>query len=397
MDCNIPPASRHRKLGATMFHSKSVSERIYTSSAAVIYVIKTGKTRFSQFVKNTMLIPQSYKAFRRSPDGSSLEMAEEKLPSSLQPHEVLIRIHAVSLNYRDVAMMNGKYPVPVKTRGIPASDCAAEVVAVGSEVENFKIGDAVAPIFDLKNLAGTEETTAVLGGDVDGVLRQFATYDQKVLVHLPKHLSWEEAACITCAGTTAWTALEMPRSSGTALLQGTGGVSMFALLLCLAAGIRPIITSSSHDKLEKAQSLGGHGAIDTINYRSCPRWEEEALCLTSGRGVDVLIENVGPTGVAQSLASLARRGTLSLVGFLGGFNVDPIPDTIGPALHKSLTIRGIAVGSKIDQQNLCYFLAEKKVSLKPILDDVIFPFEESPAAFDHLYAAKHMGKVVISI
>jgi NADPH:quinone reductase-like Zn-dependent oxidoreductase len=305
-----------------------------------------------------MSTPQSYKAFRRSEDGSRLEMVEEKLPSSLHPNEVLIRIHAVSLNYRDVAMMHGKYPVPVIARGIPASDCAAEVVAVGTEVSDFAPGDRVAPIFDLNNLLGTEEKTATLGGDVDGVLRQFAVFDQKVLVHLPKHLSWEEvgttwtdqryhsadllfsqAACITCAGTTAWTALEMPRSNGTALLQGTGGVSMFALLICLAAGIRPIITSSSNKKLDIARSLGQPGEVDIINYQTHPEWDKRALHLTQGRGVDVVVENVGPTTLAQSLRSLARRGTVSQVGFLGGFNADHFPDTIGPLLAKSAVIR----------------------------------------------------------
>jgi NADPH:quinone reductase-like Zn-dependent oxidoreductase len=123
-------------------------------------------------------------------------MVEEKLPSSLQPSQVLIRIHAVSLNYRDVAMMNGKYPVQVMDRGIPASDCAAEVVTVGSEVKDFRAGDRVTVIFDLNNLTGTEDETKVLGGDVDGVLRQYAVFDQSALVHLPKHLSWEEV-CFT--------------------------------------------------------------------------------------------------------------------------------------------------------------------------------------------------------
>lgn len=141
-----------------------------------------------------MSIPQSYKAFRRSAEGSRLEMVEEKLPSSLGPSEVLIRIHAVSLNYRDTAMIYGGYPGMAIDRGIPASDCAAEVVTVGSDVSEFKAGDRVAPIFDLNNLLGTEETTAALGGDVDGVLREFAIFDQKVLTHLPKHLSWEEVS-----------------------------------------------------------------------------------------------------------------------------------------------------------------------------------------------------------
>jgi NADPH:quinone reductase-like Zn-dependent oxidoreductase len=144
-----------------------------------------------------MSIPRTYKAFRRSTGDlpTTIEVVTEELPSSLHPQEVLIRIHAVSLNYRDVAMLHGLYPVAAKERGIPASDCAAEVIAIGSEVKDFALGDRVAPIFDLNSLTGTEEKTATLGGDVDGVLRQFAVFDQKVLVHLPKHLSWEEV-CI---------------------------------------------------------------------------------------------------------------------------------------------------------------------------------------------------------
>ncbi|KAL4925344.1 zinc-dependent alcohol dehydrogenase family protein [Aspergillus undulatus] len=344
-----------------------------------------------------MSIPQSYKAFRRTADGSTVEMVEEKLPSSLQPTQVLLRIYAVSLNYRDVAMMNGKYPVPAIDRGIPASDCAAEVAAVGSEVEDFRPGDRAAPLFDLNSITGTEDATEALGGDIDGVLRQYAIFDQNVLVHLPKHLSWEEAACITCAGTTAWQALDMPRSSGTALLQGTGGVSMFALLICLAAGIRPIITSSSDRKLEIAQALGDPGVVQAINYRTHPDWDGQARQLTGGRGVDVVVDNIGPTAIAQTLSSLARRGIVSLVGFLGGFKMDEQPDVLGPVLLKSATVKGLNPGSKFDLQNLCKFLEEKAVRLEPLLDNTIFSFDNSKAAFDHLYAAKHMGKVVIRI
>ncbi|PWY83829.1 NAD(P)-binding protein [Aspergillus sclerotioniger CBS 115572] len=344
-----------------------------------------------------MSIPQTYRAFRRSADGSSLELVQEELPSLLHPEQVLIRIHAVSLNYRDIAMMTGNYAA-VKDKGIPASDCAAEVIAMGSNVLTFNVGDRVAPIFDLSNVTGTEEEAAMrLGGDVDGVLREFAVFDQRELVRLPDHLSWEEAACITCAGTTAWTALNMPRTNGTALLQGTGGVSMFAILICLAAGIHPIIMSSSDDKLSIVCSLGKAGAVDTINYRIHPQWDQEVLRLTNGRGVDVVIENVGQTTLSRSLSSLAKRGTVSLVGFLGGHSVDQYPNTMTPLLAKQATMRGHIVGSKIDQQNLCDFLTEKNIRLDPIIDKTSFSFEESQAAFDYLYAAKHMGKIVIKI
>ncbi|KAK2816013.1 hypothetical protein FQN49_008068 [Arthroderma sp. PD_2] len=140
-----------------------------------------------------MAPPQTYKAFRRSrKTPTELELVTEEVPSSLKPSDVLIRIHAVSLNYRDVAMMHGKYAVEVTKEGIPASDCAAEVVAIGSDVRDFAVGDHVAPIFDLKNLEGTEDDAAALGGDVDGVLRQYAVFDRIHLYQLPKYLSWEE-------------------------------------------------------------------------------------------------------------------------------------------------------------------------------------------------------------
>jgi NADPH:quinone reductase-like Zn-dependent oxidoreductase len=143
-------------------------------------------------------IPQSYKAFRRSTGNTptTLESVTEEVPS-LKPNDVLIRIHAVSLNYRDVAMMHGKYPTPVIDGGVPASDCAAEVIALGPEVHGFAIGDRVAPIFNLKGLDGTEEKSLLLGGDVDGVLREYAVFDQNVLFHLPKHLSWEEVCYLS--------------------------------------------------------------------------------------------------------------------------------------------------------------------------------------------------------
>ncbi|EPS32647.1 hypothetical protein PDE_07607 [Penicillium oxalicum 114-2] len=344
-----------------------------------------------------MSMPEFYKSFRRTADGSSIEMKEETLPRSLPSNHVLIRIHAVSLNYRDVAMMKGKYPVQVIDRGIPASDCAAEVVTVGPDVKDFKPGDHVAPTFDLNNIAGLQDDSQVLGGDVDGVLRQYAVFHQQVLVHLPEYLSWEEAACLNCAGTTAWRALDMPQTRGTALLQGTGGVSMFALLICLAAGIQPIITSSSDKKLETARALGNPGAVQTINYTTHPDWDKQALHLTSGRGVDVVVDNVGPTAIAKAFSSLARGGLISLVGFLGGFNVDEQPNVLGPVLLKSARLRGLTPGSKHEFQALCNFLEERKISLKPILDSTIFSFEDSQNAFDYLYGAKHMGKVVIRI
>ncbi|KAJ9658452.1 hypothetical protein H2198_003736 [Neophaeococcomyces mojaviensis] len=333
-----------------------------------------------------MSLPKDCQAWRRTTGKTpvTLERVTEKLPSTLKPKEVLIRIHAVSLNYRDVAMLNGTYPASVIERGIPGSDCAAEVVAIGSSVKIFKIGDHVAPTFDLINLKGTESEMACLGGDVDGVLRRYAIYDEEVLYRLPSNLSWEEVCRVykptgmidpntniafatnrfplsrvleLLRGTvliyqTQWTVAKSPsykvvspRSSMLSsfvklnLCSGTGGVSMFALLLCLAAGIHPIITSSSDEKLKFALKQGPEGAIDGINYVSHPKWEEEARRLTNGQGVDIVVENAGQTTIAQSLDSIRRRGLVSMVGFLGGASSGQVPDLFYGVLMKSATLR----------------------------------------------------------
>jgi len=189
-------------------------------------------------------LPKTYQSIRRTAkDGkTTLSFVTETTPTSLKPTEVLIQIHAVSLNYRDGAILSGYYPFPVLENGVPASDCAAEVVAVGTEVHDFIPGDHVAPMFDLANIEGHEDGMAALGGDVEGVLRKYAVFDQKVLYHLPKHLSWEEvcvvkrsdrnglligskAAIVTCVGVSAWNALQMPRDKGTAVLQGKASLS----------------------------------------------------------------------------------------------------------------------------------------------------------------------------
>ncbi|GME48504.1 hypothetical protein GTA08_BOTSDO05272 [Neofusicoccum parvum] len=349
-----------------------------------------------------MSIPEQYQAFRRTTGEtpSSIEKSIERNPKDLHPEDVLIRVHAVSLNFRDVAMLHGRYPVEVEKQGIPASDAAAEVVAIGSAVTDFKIGDRAAPIFDLNNLNGDEEdATRILGGDVSGVLREYAVFDQNVLVHLPKGMSWEEASTINCAGVTAWNALRMPNIVGkdkAALLEGTGGVSMFALFICLAAGIRPIITSSSDEKLHEIRNLAPEGTIGTINYKTHTDLVPEVLRLTDGKGVDIVVNNVGPSSLADNVKCLRRRGTVSLVGFLGGVSGAQDPEVILGVLMKTAHIQGIGVGSKKDFQNLNQFLEEKSLRIHSIIDRT-FSFDDSKAAFDYLYSGKHKGKVVIKI
>ncbi|CAK1362788.1 Zinc-type alcohol dehydrogenase-like protein [Cercospora beticola] len=348
-----------------------------------------------------MALPTTYRAFRRT-EGDlphTIKLSEETLPQNIGSHDVLIKIHAVSLNYRDVAMLNGKYPVEVEDRGMPASDCAAEVVAVGSEVTNFKKGDHVAPIFNLSVLTGHEDDAMrALGGDVPGVLREYAVFDDSVLVHLPPHLSWEEASTLTCAGVTAWSALNWPQSlesTRSVLLQGTGGVSLFALILCEAADITSIITSSSDEKIANLKKAWSK--VEGINYKTSPDQESEVARLTNGRGVDVVVNNTGVGSLITDLKSLRQRGgVVSLVGFLAGLDGQWNPSELMSIMYKTAILKGIAVGSKIDYERMNQFLSERKVSLEPVIDKV-FSFEQSPEAFDYLYSGKHVGKVVIKL
>ncbi|KAH7625703.1 chaperonin 10-like protein [Sordaria sp. MPI-SDFR-AT-0083] len=349
-------------------------------------------------------IPSTYKAFRRTTGDlpRTILPSTEHLPHELGPHDVLLKIHAVSLNFRDVGMLHGRYPVDVIERGIPCSDAAAEVAATGSAVKDFTVGDHVSVVFDLNNLGpedGDDEPPRVLGGDVDGTLAEYAVFEDKYLVQLPRHLSWEEAATIPCAGVTAWTALgglkaAAPRS---ALLQGTGGVSLFALLICLAAGIQPIITSSSDKKLEDIRNQLGPDVVRTINYRTVSDQAAEVQRLTNGKGVDFVVNNTGPASIPQDISFLRQRGGLvSLVGFLEGFGGDWQPSAMMALMSKFAKLKGIAVGSKQDYVSLIQFLVDKKVSLAPLVDRV-FAFDESPAAFDYLYSGSHVGKVIIKM
>ncbi|KAF4944692.1 hypothetical protein FGADI_12514 [Fusarium gaditjirri] len=348
-----------------------------------------------------MSIPETYRAFRRTTGDlpRTIEPSTEKAPRELELNEVLIKIHAVSLNFRDVAMLNGLYPMEIKERGIPCSDAAAEVVAMGSAVKDFSPGDHVSVIFDLNNISGyDDETPCSLGGGADGVLREYAIYQDKHLVQLPRYLPWEEAATITCAGVTAWNSLDglaKASKSRSTLLQGTGGVSMFALLICLAAGIQPIITSSSEEKLEAIKKLSSE--VIGLNYKTTQDQSSEVKRLTKGQGVDFVINNTGPASIPTDISFLRQRGgTVSLVGFLDGLGGDWQPSAIMALMGKSARIKGIATGSKEDYVSLNKFLEEKKVSLAPLVDRV-FSFEESPAAFDYLYSGKHVGKVIIKI
>ncbi|KAH0361011.1 NAD(P)-binding protein, partial [Aureobasidium melanogenum] len=339
-----------------------------------------------------MAFPITTRAFRRTSDGKSIELVSEPVPQELQPTQVLLKILAVSLNFRDVGMLHNRYPIPVIPNGVPCSDASATVIAAGSSVTQFTLGDFVAPTFR-ETCSGEIKA---LGGDVDGVLREYAIFDQCDITRIPTYLSSGEASTIPCAGVTAWTALDFDKKKQgkSALMQGTGGVSIFATLLCVAAGMAAIITSSSDEKLKKCQDLGQ--GVQGINYRANQEWDQEAKKLTQGKGVDVVINNVGITSMEQCFNALARYGTISLVGFLGGVDEAKMPDCFTPVLMKAARVQGIFVGTREDQQDLCAFLEDKKIDLKPLVDRV-FKFEESADAFEYLYSGAHTGKVVIRI
>ncbi|KAK0726937.1 chaperonin 10-like protein [Lasiosphaeria miniovina] len=345
-------------------------------------------------------IPTIYRAARRARGVGTaetplgVELVTETL-GQVGPGDVLVRVRAASLNFRDVAMLNGRYPISALERGVPASDCSAEVVAVGAAVTGFAAGDRVAPTLARYSLTGDEYNVfhTVLGGDVDGVLREYAVFAAEQLVHLPRHLSWEEGATMTCAGVTAWNALKavVADSLGkgkdkAVLLKGTGGVSMFGLLVALASGVRPIITSSSDAKLAAVQKLGAPGAVLGPGGGGA--------ALTGGLGVDVVVNTDGPASVPADIASLRRRGTVAVVGFLSGPDGDWRPSEILGLIAKGGHISGIDGGSKRDFEELNRFFEDKQVRLEPLVDRV-FSFDETEKAFAYMSAGKHVGKVVI--
>ncbi|KAF2823883.1 alcohol dehydrogenase [Ophiobolus disseminans] len=348
-----------------------------------------------------MSYPETYTAFRRTTGDlpNTIQQTQETLPKELGPKDVVIKIRAVSLNYREHATLIGTYPVQTDAGGIPCSDAAAEVVATGSAVKIFKVGDPVSPHVAQGPFEDTDDGVAVaIGFSKEGVLREYAIYEEKHLVHLPKDMSWEEGSILPCAGVTAWTALDrlthVPKNAS-ALMQGTGGVSIIALILCISAGIQPIITSSSDEKLQALQKL--HPKVRGINYKTTTDMGAEVKHLTNGRGVNFVINNTGPQSIMDDVGFLCERGgTVSLVGFLHGFDADWEPRRLVELMSKSAKIKGIAVGSKAEFEEMNRYLEEKKVKLTPALDRT-FDFKDSKEAFEYLASGKHTGKIVIKV
>ena len=305
--------------------------------------------------------------------------------------QVLLRMRAWSLNYRDLLMVTGFYNPKLRLPFTPLSDGVGEVVAVGAGVTRVKAGDRVAGIFMQQWLDGeiTEaKGRSALGGAIDGVFAEQVVLEAEGVVHVPPHLSDEEAATLPCAAVTAWRALVTEgrlKAGDTVLIQGTGGVSLFALQFARAYGARVIATSSSDAKLARARELGAEG---TINYRTTADWGQRVRELTGGTGVDHVVEVGGAGTFAQSMAAVRMGGRISLIGVLSGAGqVNPTP-----ILMKSVCVQGIFVGSRAMFEEMNRAISDHQ--MRPVVDRV-FAFEELRDALRHLESAAHFGKIVL--
>ena len=324
----------------------------------------------------------------------ALELCETARPEPAAG-QVLVRMRAASLNFRDLIVAQGAYSGTSKDRGlIPLSDGAGEIVATGDRVSRWKPGDRVIANFFQGWLDGQFQSAhmqSALGGGIDGVLAEYQVFAQAALAPIPAHLSFEQAATLPCAALTAWHALfeRAPLLPGdTVLVLGTGGVSIFALQLARIAGANVIATSSSDDKLERVAALGASGLV---NYRKQPQWEQAVLELTQGRGVDQVIEVGGAGTLTRSLSAARTGGRISLIGRLTGIDdrIDP-----RPIMAKGLTVYGIYVGSVAMLERMMRSIETS--GLTPIVDRS-FTIEQTSQAYAHLESGKHFGKVVITI
>jgi NADPH:quinone reductase-like Zn-dependent oxidoreductase len=308
------------------------------------------------------------------------------------PGEVLLQMRAAALNYRDLLMVQGLYnprqPLPL----IPCSDGVGEVVAVGDQISRVQVGDRVITMFCQGWISGEPSQDlkrVTLGGPLDGTLAEYMVLSEEGVVRAPEHLSDVEAASLTCAGLTAWSALVTQGGvvgGDTVLVQGTGGVSIFALQFARLLGARAIVTSSSDAKLERAR---GVGANETINYRETPEWAKTVKEMTDGRGVDLVVEVGGAETLAQSVHAVRPGGQISLVGNLTGGVIEL---NLVPIFMRGVRIQGILVGHRQGFEAMSRALVEHL--MRPVVDRV-FPWSEARQALEHLAAGRHFGKVCL--
>jgi NADPH:quinone reductase-like Zn-dependent oxidoreductase len=336
---------------------------------------------------------ETFRQYQLQKQGKAYELVMKDVAvARINAEQILVKVHAASLNRRDIYVIQGFYRGPEANGKVPLSDGAGEVVAVGSNVTRFKVGDRVVGTF-FTNWNGGKFSAAALasarGGAVDGMLSEMVVATEDSLVKIPSHLSFAEAATLPCAGVTAWNGLFKAgnlQAGEYVLLEGTGGVSTFGLLFSAAVGAKPIITSSKDEKLEKAR---GMGAIGTANYRKNPNWSDAVLEITGGRGVDHVLEVGGEKTLPQAMKSLAAGGHIAVIGGLSGFGASVRTSDL---LFRSASVSGIYVGSRADFEAMIALI--EKHQIRPLIGKE-FSFDDAPAAYEFMQNGNYMGKIVI--
>ncbi|MBT5030892.1 MAG: NAD(P)-dependent alcohol dehydrogenase [Proteobacteria bacterium] len=332
--------------------------------------------------------------FEPNETGLELVLHEVAVPA-LEPTSVLVKIHAVSLNRRDLTMLDREDPSDVEQLAgiVPISDGAGEVIAVGSQVTEFKAGDRVMTTFFENWVSGEltlEARATVRGNPVDGVLSEWVVSPENGLLKIPQHLSYAEASTLPCAALTAWNglfkygALEKDQY---VLLEGTGGVSVFGLQFAEIAGAKPIITSSSDQKLERAKDLGAYG---TVNYRQHPDWDQQVRAISNDEGVNAVLEVIGEATIAKAFTSLAPNGHIAIIGGLSGSrSSEYTPEMIQAQGYRATQF---LVGSREDFEQMNAFIVDHQ--MHPVVDRE-FAFEQASEAFTYMRDSNHFGKIVI--
>jgi NADPH:quinone reductase-like Zn-dependent oxidoreductase len=329
-------------------------------------------------------------------DGFGLDhlvMTERPIPQP-GPGQVLVRMRAATLNYRDLLVVEGSYNPKLRLPMVPVSDGAGTVEVVGEGADRFRPGDRVVSIFFQGWLEGeptTEKLATGLGANLDGVLCEYRVFDQSGLLPIPDYLSAAEAAALPCAGVTAWSAIVRlggVKPGDTVLVQGTGGVALFALQFAKLVGATVILTSSSDAKLVRAKELG---ADHVNNYRTEPDWARSAKALTGGRGVDLVIEIGGAGTLAQSIRAVRVGGTIAMIGVVAGAAASAVPLPL--VVMREVRMQGVTLGSRADFETM--LRACEHARLHPVLDEHHFSFEQVPAAFARLRAGEHFGKIAV--
>lgn len=327
----------------------------------------------------------------------NMKAYKEDIPKPAK-YEIQIKVHGVSLNYRDIAISTSKYPFPVKDNVIPASDAAGIITEVGEGVTGLEVGDHVIATLDPTNLYGPQKNwNNGLGGPVDGVMREYFTTLGASVVKVPKDspLSFTEWSVVVVTGVTVWNALygNIPLKPGqTVLFIGTGGVSITGLILAKAAGAKTIITSSNDKKIEHVKAK--YGADFGINYNTHSEWSKEVLKITNGEGVDYVVENGGAGTIAESINSVRMGGNVSVIGFLS--QAKEMPDVAAMALAKGAVVRGITVGSTQQLQEVARFVGEKGLRM-PVEKEFKFTQEDVVKAYEYVQSGSHIGKVCIKV